>query len=102
MTEIELKLLKNLLDGANAAQEAKCDLTILTKEVKKKSLEAFLSRDVHLKNAVLMANMRLIDSLAKDIIVLIDKNQKVSLAFSGMISDIERALDNDSYEEEDE
>lgn len=95
MTEMELELLMNDLKCANLAQAAKDDLNKTFEDVKKRSMEAVLSDDRSMKDAVIMANMVLIGKLIQQQLLSIDQTQKTSMDISGVIARIARKIDED-------
>ena len=95
MTDMELELLMNNLKGANLAQTAKDDLNKTFEEVKKRSMEAVLSDDRSMKDAVIMANMVLIGHMIRQEIRLIDQTQKTSMDISGIIASIARKIEEE-------
>ena len=95
MTEMELELLMNNLKGANLAQAAKDDLNKTFEEVKKRSMEAVLSDDRSMKDAVIMANMVLIGQMIHQEIRLIDQTQKTNMDISGIIASIARKIEEE-------
>lgn len=95
MTDMELELLMQNLKGANLAQAAKDDLNKLFEDVKNKSMEAVLSKDSNMKDAIIMANMALIGKLVSQQIALIDQTQKTTMDISGIIASIAKKIEED-------
>lgn len=85
----------NNLKGVNLAQIAKDGLNEIFEEVKKRSMEAVLSNDCSLKDAVIIANMALIDQMVRQEIRWIDQNQKTTMDISGVIANIARKIEED-------
>lgn len=96
MTDMELELLMQNLKSANLAQAAKDDLNKLFEDVKNKSMEAVLSKDNNMKDAIIMANMALIGKLVSQQIALIDQTQKTTMDISGIIASIAKKIEEDN------